>query len=187
MQKDREFQTAVTDINQRKDSEIADLKRTIEVCRRQNQNIHKKLQERDSLIHELGKKCQLFDKIVRHRDSLQQILKLLDSLGPRGGAAGESVGPVHTASMNNSLVQPNANHLHAAASVDGADADESDQASDADADHPPPPPATFKELTQSFSRSSIRHFSISEDDSADNDDDRDSVFRKMKREKELYL
>ena len=187
MQKDREFQTAVTDINQRKDSEIADLRRTIEVCRRQNQNIHKKLQERDTLIHELGKKCQLFDKIVRHRDSLQQILKLLDSLGPLGGAGG-NVGAVNTVSVNNSSVQRNANHLHAA-SLDGADADESDQASDADADaeQPPPPPATFKELTQSFSRSSIRHFSISEDDSADNDDDRDSVFRKMKREKELYL
>ena len=157
------------------------------MCRRQNQNIHKKLQERDTLIYELGKKCQLFDKIVRHRDSLQQILKLLDSLGPQGGAGGESVGAVKTASLNNS-VQPNTNHLHAA-SLDGADADESDQASDADAEQTPPhpPPATFKELTQSFSRSSIRHFSISEDDSADNDDDRDSVFRKMKREKELYL
>ena len=157
------------------------------MCRRQNQNIHKKLQERDTLIYELGKKCQLFDKIVRHRDSLQQILNLLDSLGPQGGAGGESVGAVKTASLNNS-VQPNTNHLHAA-SLDGADADESDQASDADAEQTPPhpPPATFKELTQSFSRSSIRHFSISEDDSADNDDDRDSVFRKMKREKELYL
>ena len=177
IQKDREFQTAVTDINQRKDSEIADLKRTIEVCRRQNQNIHKKLQDRDSLIHELGKKCQLFDKIVRHRDSLQQILRLLDSLSPHG--AGESIGAVNT-SLNNSSTPPNANHLHT--SIDGVDADESDQASEGDAEQPSA--ASFKELTQSLSRSSIRHFSISEDDSAD---DRDSVFRKMKREKELYL
>ena len=177
---------AVTDINQKKDCEIADLKRTIETCKRQNQNIHRKLLERDAVIQELSKKCMLFDKITRHRDSLQQIVKLLGSLHQHGSGDGTAV--VNATNrpsgeqMNKTPCGQITNHLNTTA--DGVDADESDQSSDKEGAKDGPAPASIKELTQSFSRSNIRHFSISEDDSAD---DRDSVFRKMKREKELYL
>ena len=190
---------AVTDINQKKDSEIADLKRTIEVCKRQNQNVHRKLLERDALIQELSKKCLLFDKITRHKDSLQQIVKIINSLNPHGSQGAGDVTNSATSKPPSGQINnlPSGGHIvnsppggqitnHLNTTPDGADADESDQSSDGEGagDSSPPAPASIKELTESFSRSNIRHFSISEDDSAD---DRDSVFRKMKREKELYL
>ncbi len=278
LQRERHFEAMLTEVTERKEAEIADLKRIVDVCRKQNQNLQKRLQERDNVIHELSRKCQFLDKIVLHRDSLQQVVDLMEGVDTeRGPAAGGdklmrrsnslpakpnptknnltnnnshgstgttfiAIGGSPTGSLTNHVVEV-ANHM---TPQDGDDADdESEGGLGSSASSPPLRNLTQQNLrhdvitragalrnsnnsssvtsssrssdAMSTSRSSdltstsrssdvtrgdaapptassrgsrrsdMRHFSISEDDSGNEADDRDSVFRRMRRDRELYL
>ncbi len=222
-QKDRELLAAVAGVTERKDaemaevsrqkeSEIADLQHALDVCRKQNQTLHIKLQERDAVIHELSNKCQLLHQICRQRDSLQQILKLMDTINPPAAGEPAQHRANHAAAVRShpqgasapAPSLPVANHVTNCTTPDGVEAD--DESEDAKPGRAAvnnhrgrdKTSATRDRTTaardrttgdaQQRRRTHMRHFSISDDDAdSASSDDRDSVFRKMKREKELYL
>ncbi|XP_019645733.1 PREDICTED: vimentin-type intermediate filament-associated coiled-coil protein-like [Branchiostoma belcheri] len=74
IKKDEQMQTRLKEVTQEKDSEIAELRRSLEASEAHVQKLVASLKERDATMHHLQHKCQLLEDISQYKPMLEGLL-----------------------------------------------------------------------------------------------------------------